>query len=225
MLRLETQDYDRLLAKTTKLHMKKGKVIYREGLLSEYLYFIQEGEVRIFKNLDQNRELTLYTREKNDCFGEDIFTGDRYFATAEAMQDSLLLFIEKAAIESILEANGRMSLHFAKWIAEMLEASKSETRDFLAFGSEGAVASMFVRYANTYGIVTRHGIRITRPIVISDLSKYIGISRETVSRIVNRWKSEGVIVNDNKFSFLVKNMSYFTSLLEYDPCALDDYVL
>ncbi|WP_343272113.1 Crp/Fnr family transcriptional regulator [Lentibacillus songyuanensis] len=225
LLRLGQRDCDKLIANTKRLHVKKGAVIFNEGSPAEHLFFIEKGEMRIFKNLGDNREITIFTRGEDDGFGEiGIFSGKKYSNTAEATRDSVILSIHKDVIESILAEDGHLCLQFIKWVAESLEASKAQTRDFLAFGSEGAVASMFLRYVNMYGVVTVNGIRITKPILIQDISKYIGISRETVSRIVNKWKEKGILTNDNKY-FLVKDIDYLKTLLACDSCGVENCVL
>lgn len=225
LLRLNKQDTDLLVANSKSIRVKKGEIIFSEGNPAEQLYFIQQGEIRIFKNLGGNREITIFSRGEDDGFGEiGIFSGENYSNSAEATADSMILSIQKEVIEYILEGNGGLCLQFMKWVAESLEASKAQARDFLAFGSEGAVASMFLRYANMYGVVTTKGVRITKPVMIRDISKYIGISRETVSRIVNKWKSAGIMVNDNKY-FLVKDMDYLKTMLGCAGCGVEHCVL
>ncbi|SFA80468.1 CRP/FNR family transcriptional regulator, anaerobic regulatory protein [Lentibacillus halodurans] len=158
--------------------------------------FHQEGKVRIFKEIEADKDLTIFTRVAKDGFGEiGIFGGEYYSNSAKAIQHSSLYAIKRESIEEILSQSGGLSLHFTRWLAESLEASKAKIRDYIAFGSEGAVASVFIRYSNMYGIVTPEGIRITKPVLIQDISRHIAISRKTVSRIVNKWKEQGIIRN------------------------------
>ncbi|PAV29796.1 Crp/Fnr family transcriptional regulator [Virgibacillus profundi] len=223
--RLDTYDYDMLLAHSRKLEIKKGNIIYKEGSPSNYLYFILKGQVRIYKDLGPGKEITIFTRNKNDGFGEiGIFSGEKYSNTAEATQKTILYYITKNEIESILGQNGKIGLQFTRWVAESLESSKAKMRDYIAFGSEGAVASVFIRYSNMYGVVTKEGIRITEPIMLKEVSKQIGISRETVSRVVNKWKEQDIVANDNKF-FLLKNINYFKKILVCEKCGVENCML
>ncbi|MGY0693802.1 Crp/Fnr family transcriptional regulator [Virgibacillus sp. FSP13] len=158
MQRLDTDDYNMLIADSERLHVKKGELIFREGSLAENLYFISKGEIRIFKDLGEKKELTIFTRGEQDGFGEiGIFSGNKYSNTAQAAKNCELFIIKKAELEKLLGQNGRLGLQFTRWVAESLEESKARIRDFMVFGSEGAVASMFVRYSNMYGIVTPKG--------------------------------------------------------------------
>ncbi|WP_163971402.1 Crp/Fnr family transcriptional regulator [Oceanobacillus halotolerans] len=223
--RLAPHEYDIIIANAKRKNVDKGDFVFKEGETSEYLYFIHRGEVRIFKNMGTNKEITIFTRKEQDSFGEiGIFSGGKYSNSAQATKHGILYYIHRDQMEAILAQNGKLALRFIQWVSESLEASKAKMRDFVAFGSEGAVASVFIRFSNMYGIVTTEGVRLTEPLMIRDISKHIGISRETVSRIVNKWKDQGIVENDNKY-FLIKNMEYFRELLVCKNCGVENCVL
>ncbi|WP_010529813.1 Crp/Fnr family transcriptional regulator [Lentibacillus jeotgali] len=223
--RLSPQEYDILIDASNEIHIPKNSFVFREGTSAEHIYFLIQGKVRVYKKIESNKELTIFTRGMYDGIGEiGVFGGVNYSNSAKALQDSVLYVIDRKTIEEILSQNGRISLHFTRWIAESLEASKAKIRDYIAFGSEGAVASVFVRFSNMYGVVTPDGVRITEPVMIQDISKHIAISRETVSRIVNKWKEQDIVDNENKF-FLIKNMAYLKNLLMCDHCSVENCVL
>lgn len=225
MQRLTKEDYNVLLTNSRKIAVKKGEAIFNEGDMANYLYFVHIGEIRLFKRTGPSKELTIFSRGEDDAFGEiGIFSGAKYSNTAEAISDSELYCMEQQTLENILTDNGGLGLQFTRWVAESLEASKAKIRDYIAFGSEGAVASVFIRYSNMYGVVTPDGVRITEPIMIRDISRHIGISRETVSRIVNKWKERGIIDNNNKY-FLLKEVNYFKQLLVCEQCGVENCVL
>ncbi|MGY0693803.1 helix-turn-helix domain-containing protein [Virgibacillus sp. FSP13] len=60
--------------------------------------------------------------------------------------------------------------------------------------------------------------------MIRNISNYIGISRETVSRIVNNWKAQGILTNVNKY-FLIKDINYFRKLLACEKCGVENCVM
>lgn len=225
LTRLSEDDYHTLLDKSRDMEMNKGDIVFKEKSTSDYLYFIHTGEIRIFKKLGANKELTIFTRKENDAFGEiGVFSGANYSNTAQAVKKSSISAIKKGEVEKLIETNGRLGLQFTKWVTESLEISKAKIRDYISFGSEGAVASVFVRYSNMSGIVTKEGVRLTEPIMIRDISLHIGISRETVSRVVSKWKEQGVITNKNKF-YVIKDMNYFRRLLACEYCGVENCVL
>lgn len=223
--RLSAEDRDKITAASNEVHIPKHSLVFEEGTPADHLYFVKTGKIRLFKQITPNKDLTVFTRGVNDGFGEiGIFSGEHYSNSAKALQNSTLYAIKQETIEDMLAQNGRLSLYFTRWIAESLEASKAKIRDYIAFGSEGAIASIFVRYSNMHGVVTPDGVRITEPLMIQDISRHIAISRETVSRIVNKWKEQGIITNDHKY-FLIKDMGYFRQMLACEQCSVENCVL
>ncbi|RYG71745.1 Crp/Fnr family transcriptional regulator [Lentibacillus lipolyticus] len=223
--RLQHDEHDTMMTYTRPINLRKHDMVFKEGETADYLYFIARGKIRVFKTIGPDKYLTVFTRGENDGIGEiGVFGGHTYSHTAQAMEDCELYVLKRDDAERLLSENGGLSLHFLHWLAESLEASKAKLRDYTAFGSEGAVASFFVRYSNMYGVVTPNGILMTEPLIIQDISKHIAISRETVSRIVNKWKDRGVLENENKY-FLLKDMDYFKRLLVCDQCGVENCVL
>ncbi|GAA0439818.1 Crp/Fnr family transcriptional regulator [Lentibacillus halophilus] len=223
--RLYHDEYHLLLTYAEPATFRKHAHIFNEGAPAEHMFFIASGKVQVYKTIGYHSYLTVFTRGENDGVGEiGVFGGDHYPNSAQAVEDSELYVLERGTAENLLSENGALSLRFLRWLAESLDASESQLRDYTAFGSEGAVASFFVRYANMYGVVTPSGIRITEPLIIQDISNHIAVSRETVSRIVSKWKSRGLVENHNKY-FMLKNMDYFNRLLACDQCGVENCIL
>jgi CRP/FNR family transcriptional regulator len=225
LARLDEKDNQTLLEKSRAIELNKGDIVFREKDPSDYLYFIHTGEIRIYKKMGPNKEVTIFTRKENDAFGEiGVFSGPHYSNTAQALKKSKVSVIKKEEMEKMIEYNGKLGLHFTQWVAESLEISKAKIRDYISFGSEGAVASVFVRYSNMHGVVTPEGVRLTEPIMIQDISMHIGVSRETVSRVISKWKENGIVSNRNKF-YVIKDMDYFKRLLACEYCGVENCVL
>ncbi|WP_028781813.1 Crp/Fnr family transcriptional regulator [Thalassobacillus devorans] len=223
--RLEQNEKDLLLANSKETQVKRGEVIFEEGSEASYLYFILKGTVRVHKQMKQNKEVTIFLRKNNDSFGEiGIFSGEIYSCSAVALTDASLLYISKNDMETLMAQNGRLALGITKWLAESLEASKAKLRDYLVFGSEGAVASIFIRLSHMYGKETPRGVEITEPIVVQDIAKYVGITRETASRVISKWKDQGLIDNEAK-KFFINDIEYFRTLLMCDQCGVQNCTL
>ncbi|MFG6116401.1 Crp/Fnr family transcriptional regulator [Halobacillus sp. MO56] len=223
--RLEQNEKDLLLANSKETFVKRGEVIFEEGSEASHLYFILDGTIRVHKQMKQNKEVTVFLRKNNDSFGEiGIFSGEIYSCSAVALTDASLLYISKNDMETLMAQNGRLALGITKWLAESLEASKAKLRDYLVFGSEGAVASIFIRLSHMYGKETPRGVEITEPIVVQDIAKYVGITRETASRVISKWKDQGLIDNEAK-KFFINDIEYFRSLLMCDQCGVQNCTL
>ncbi|GGD03040.1 Crp/Fnr family transcriptional regulator [Thalassobacillus devorans] len=223
--RLEENERELLLANSREVSVKRGEIIFEEGSVASDLYFIMDGTIRVHKQMKKNKEVTVFLRKADDAFGEiGIFSSEFYSCSAVALTDASLLYISKSDMETLMAQNGRLALQITKWLAESLEASQAKLRDYLVFGSEGAVASIFIRLSNMYGKETDRGIEITEPVVVQDVAKYVGITRETASRVISKWKDQGLIENEAK-KFLICDIEYFRSLLMCDLCGVRNCTL
>lgn len=223
--RLGESDKKFIISHCTKEVINKGDYIFKEGDIANKLFFILKGKIKVHKSVKGNKEINIFTRYDHDSFGEiGVFSGNRYSCSAKAVISSQILSIEKDQIEKIIKEHGHIALQFLKWVSESLEASKAKIRDYLMSGAEGAVASLLIRLSNMVGEETPEGIFINQAISNGELGRHIGISRETVNRITNKWKNKGIIDIDNRY-YLIKDISYFHKLLACDRCGVVNCVL
>lgn len=98
--------------KSEVVFFKSGDMIYIEGAAAKYLYIIFEGQVEILKEQNQTiiKKNHLYM---GDFFGEDVFLDKKLRQTsARALEDSLLIRINIAAISVFLRSNPNVQTHF-----------------------------------------------------------------------------------------------------------------
>lgn len=182
--RLSKEEQELLLQHAKILFKPKGSYIFIEGDLAKHFFLIKEGTVRIHKILQDGKEITIFVREKNDGFGEiGPFSGTTYSCSSKAETDSEIYAIDPILLDQLLTENGRISSVLLKWVAEKLETSSSKIKDYLMFGTEGAVASFLIRVANSRGIRVPEGILINDQVTHYQIATHFGSSRETSTRI------------------------------------------
>ena len=193
-----------------------------EGDPAAHLFFIKRGTVRVHKLLSEGKEITIFLRGINDAFGEiGPFSGSTYSCSSIAESGCEIYAIEKEALEKILSVNAKISSEFVKWIAEKLETTSSKIKDFLMFGTEGAVASFLIRKANSSGMEVSEGILIEEQITHYQIATHIGSTRETVTRILNDYRNKGII-EFRRNKLLIKQFAYLKGLLGCDKCGVQN---
>lgn len=223
--RLSTSEQSLLIQHSNLLHKDQGSYIFMEGEKATHFFFIKEGKVRVHKLLEEGKEITIFIRERHDAFGEiGPFSGATYSCSSRAATGCEIYAIDQDSLFKILKANGSVATEFIKWMAEKLETSSSKIKDYLMFGAEGAVASFLIRLANLNGIQLKKGVLIEKPLTHYDISTHIGISRETVTRVLNDLKKEDIIYF-RRNALLIKNMAYLRSLLDCDKCGVQNCIL
>jgi len=82
---------------------KKGQNIYKLGGIQRYLYYIKSGKVKTYKAHQDGKDLVTDLYGDDDFFGyQAIFDDVPYTETAEAMEDTEVVLIQKKAFEDIV---------------------------------------------------------------------------------------------------------------------------
>lgn len=114
---------------TFKRHIvkyRKGDIIFREGDLGTEMYIIQNGKVRIYKDID-GYDQTLTVLEKGDFFGEmAILEGLPRTATAEAEEDTELIRINSANFVAMIKANPEIAIRIMRKLSLRLRETTDQ---------------------------------------------------------------------------------------------------
>jgi len=110
---------------------KKGTTLFAEGDPGKEMYFIQQGRVRIEKDIDGKIEV-LATMEKGDFFGEMAIIED-IVRTASAIveEDAKLLKIDRDNFEKLLQSNIEIAVRMIKKYASRLRQSNDRLTELV----------------------------------------------------------------------------------------------
>ncbi|MFZ3577273.1 Crp/Fnr family transcriptional regulator [Virgibacillus sp. DJP39] len=197
-----------------------GSTIYWEGDPNENLYFLIEGNVKLTKLSEDGKDLTMYYFFPGDIFGEfDPHQKQISVFTAEAMDACVIGVIQQKDLEVLLWQNGDLAIEFTQWMSHMQHYTQLKVRDLLFHGKNGALASMLIRASNTYGVKTGSSIRITKKFTNNELANLIGATRETVNRMLSKFKRDQLIRYENG-QIEILNLAELKNLCRCEECPL-----
>ncbi|WP_046226765.1 Crp/Fnr family transcriptional regulator [Paenibacillus dauci] len=187
---------ERMLAYATERSIPSGSHLFWEGDLSDKLYFIKSGRVKLTKSTDEGKELILYMYQSGDMIGQaDPFSGTRLGFTAETLEDTEVAVIEHKDLEMIICQHCDFAIDFMKWMGTHHRLTQTKVRDLMLYGKPGALCSTLIRLSNTYGEDYNEdgSILINKKITHTDLSNMIGATRESVNRMLSDLRKKDVI--------------------------------
>lgn len=201
---------------------KKSSNIYWEGDSSDKLYYLIDGQIKLYKSAYDGKDLVLHYFTSGDLFGELTFFGyDEYAFTAHAVTDCTIGVMPEKDVEALLLANPGLSFEFMKWVGLMGRYTQIKLRDLLFYGKNGALASTLLRMAHGYGRKEEDGIHYTISLTNSDLAQLIGSTRETVNRMLQSWKNDGAIGYYHG-SIVIKDIEYIKAICHCeDRCPMN----
>ncbi len=195
-----------------------GSHLFWEGDPIERFYYVQCGQVKVYKSTNEGKELTLYMFHSGDMFGEPrSVEACKYKFHAKVTKDSVIGFIEHRDLEGLLFQQGDLAVQFMKWMGVLHCITQTKLRDLMLYGKSGALSSTLIRMSNTYGEEVENGIRINQRMSNTELANIIGTARENVNRILNKWKHLDVIAIDHGH-IIIQNIEFLKQICHCQDC-------
>lgn len=199
--------------------IEKGTFLFQEGSIADELYIVKSGILQISKIIPDGRELTLRMCSRGDFLGElNIFSpSKRYLLTARVVESGEVAVIMKDVLEEKLSQNLSLSLEFMKWMSQQYRKTQAKFRDLVLHGKKGALYSTLIRFTNSFGIKTNHGILIELPLTNQELANFCGTSREVVNRLLSDLRKADIISID-KGSITIHDLEYLKREIDCEDC-------
>jgi CRP/FNR family transcriptional regulator len=174
--------------------LQPGEVFYTPMDLSETLFVLQSGRVRIYRALPQGRELTLAVLESGTVFGEMALTGQRLRASyAQAMEETEISAMCRADVERLVLDKPAVGLQLVHLLSERLAAYETRMEGLGLKEVPARLAGLLLELVETQGIRDSAGYRIPTRYTHQQLGTMIGANREAVTRAFARLREAGAV--------------------------------
>jgi len=134
-----------LIADRTRLvEYKKGEHVYREGDRAEAFHIVVAGRLRVFTRVG-DEEKTFTVLHNDDSFGEiSLLTGETHSASVEALNDTLVLQLQKEDFEDVINRIPTLVLHLSRLLSKRLRMRE--------LGGEYAEGTIVAIYSAARGV-------------------------------------------------------------------------
>lgn len=178
----------------------EGKVIFHENEIGDKMYIIQEGSVRITKQIG-GKDHTLAVLNKGDFFGEmAIVSQIKRTATVTAVGTVRLLSFDREGFIGMIEKNARIALNIIDKLCRRLQQANTQIQHLVRNNERGLVA------LNLYYAFSERGFEqavLDFHKTVRDLSLNMEIPQEQIYQIIQDLHKQGVIRVDGRDLLLV----------------------
>jgi CRP/FNR family transcriptional regulator len=196
---LSEQEFSFLTPRLMRRTFHAGEVIFTEGDACSGLYVVQTGNVRIFKSSAGGREQVLAIDGPGSSIAElPVFDGGNYPASAQAVDDCVLLFFRRQDFHALCSQYPQVALKVLKIVGARLRRLVGIIEELSFTTVRHRLMALLVRLGKAEGVRNGDAIVVTLPMNNSELAAQIGTVRELVSRNLSRLQAEGLIVVDNR---------------------------
>jgi CRP-like cAMP-binding protein len=215
------ESFEKLTAIMYDFKLKNGSYIFYEGDIADKLYYVQQGQIKLTKITNEGSIIVLFLFNKGDFIGNfDPFIDSTHSFSAVATEDCLIGVIQQRDLESAMRKHGELAVEFMRWMGLQNRMTQSKLRDLLLFGKLGALCSQLIRLNNYYG--QKHGeyMLISNRLTNSELAEMIGSTRESVNRMLGKFKEEKIIEYENG-CIVLKDIDYLKNIVQCENCPID----
>lgn len=174
---------------------QKRNTIFAQGDITDGLFFIQSGKVRLSVVSEAGKEATLAILGERDFFGESGLAGAVLrMSSATAVTDCIVLHVEKKTMMLKMGLEPKLSAMFLKFLLKRNMRYQDDLVDQLFNSSEKRLARVLLLMAH-FGKEGVSDMSVPR-LKQETLAEMVGTTRSRVSFFMNRFRKLGFINYD-----------------------------
>ncbi|WP_425446266.1 Crp/Fnr family transcriptional regulator [Dethiothermospora halolimnae] len=194
---------------------KKGQIICFEGDISDKLYVINKGKIKIFKYTKEGKEQILYILSEGDFIGDlSLLKEEELKFNAEALEDVNMCILTKRDFDNILKSNPEIALKILEVVHDRIVKLENLIQSLSTKDIEARIASLLISFIKDFGVNKKDRLELNIPLSREDMANYIGVTRETISRKLSNLQSEGIIELVGNKRIIIKDIEGLEYLAE-----------
>lgn len=173
----------------------KGEAIFSEGEDADGFYVVITGRVKIFKLSPDGKEQILHFFGPGEPFGEvPVFTGQHFPASAEVMEESRAFFFPRKSFVDLIKRNPSLALNMLAILSKRLRRFAALIDDLSLKEVPGRLAAYLLYLSDQNRGAKVLELAVTK----AQLASLLGTIPETLSRILGKLSSQGLIESDGR---------------------------
>ena len=179
---------------------QKGQTLFVEGNPTHGLFCVKWGAVKLTKMGIDGKDVIVRLVGTGGVLGHrSVFSANHYGASATALEETKVCFIEKKLITELIEKDSSVAYSIIGHLSLELGASEKKQASFSQKNVEGRVCELLFILKQSYGEkLDDNLIRINLKLSREDMASYLGIATETLIRTISELKKERIINQDGK---------------------------
>jgi len=174
--------------------LKRGGVVCRRGDLLSCFYGVAYGQVKLVLRADSGEEKVLRIVGPGETFGEALVFRQRPNPLdAVALSDALLVAFPSQTVNALLEHDPNFARGLLVSLSERMHGMVAEVEASTLLSARQRVASYLVGLAEACG-----ASRVRLPVTKTLIASRLGVTKETLSRLLRELADRGLIAVDKR---------------------------
>lgn len=197
----EMTKLDDIIQRKRPLH--KGDILFESGTPLKSLYAIRTGSFKTFTLTEQGEQQITGFHLPGDVIGFDAINTEQHASFAEALETGMICEIPYNNLEALLGQLPKLRQQMMRLMSQDIQADQQMLLLLNRKTAEQKLATFLnhlaSRYSNRGFSAKAFRLSMTR----SDIGNYLGLTVETISRLLSKLHKEQVINVDGKLITIV----------------------
>jgi CRP/FNR family transcriptional regulator, cyclic AMP receptor protein len=173
---------------------RKNANVFMEGDPRQAVFFIHKGIIKIYKiDSDGNEQIVTFLKEGEMFPHTGFFDSSPYPATSTVVEAAELFVIPIKDFEQLMLDMPTIAIKVMRVMSEKIREFQAKLQTFVTQDVNRRIVSFLVRMADNQGVKFEDGVKIGIPMTHQEFANMVGTTRETVNRVMNNLKKDGII--------------------------------
>ena len=182
-----------------------GEGVFWEGDPASDIFQIVEGCLRLYRILPDGRRAIMGFRFSGETLG--LSCEDTYCYTAEAVTPVRLRRLSRARLRAMSDEVRQLQSLLLEKVFEEIRDARQHIIVLGQLGAEERTAHFLVSAARRTGADRRRPVTIELPMTRQDIADYLGLTIETVCRVLSKLKRDGLIALEGRHRIVLLRMT------------------
>lgn len=191
---LTPEELQRIRKQVVIRSFTKNEVILQEENSNEFMYMILDGEAKVVQTTEAGKEIIITVHQSGDFFGElSLIDGKTSPAAVLATKNTVTAIISKKDFYSLLLSQDKILKNLLQILCSRLRESMKKIQLLNFTNAAQRIKMLFLLLAESYGEKTSEGTILKIRLIHQNIADMTGLTRETVTRILDKWQRGGQI--------------------------------
>lgn len=194
--------------------IKKGNYIYLPDDISDHIYIILEGKIKIGYFRDGDKEVVTTILEKGNIFSEKSILGEKKQKDfAIAMVDSMIVSFLQLDFDQLLNEHKDLSVLMMQIMGERMIEMESRLESLVFKDSRSRIIDFLIKSVEKNGQRIGYEWVVRNFLTHQDIASLTSTSRQSVTMVLNDLRNENIIQFDRK-RLLIRDLDKLRSLIK-----------
>ena len=189
---LNEEEVRALADRTVPRSFPKNAIVVNEGDLTDSLFLIISGKVKVYLGDESGKELILDIKGPGQYFGEMVLDDKARSATVMTLEPAQFATLSRGEFTSVLLKHPKIALQVIKNLIRIARGLNENVRSLALLDVYGRVARVLMELA-----VEQDGkLMLPEKMTQKDIANRVGASREMINRILRDLSQGGYVTVD-----------------------------